>query len=60
MLAIGPNLNVRTWKGYDINNYSFYTMSQDDKSSVQNNGVSLEADSEHFCSASKIRVIQDC
>ena len=22
-----PNQNVRTWKGYDINNYSFYTKS---------------------------------
>jgi len=38
LLAIGPNLNVPTWKGYDINNYSFYTKSQDDKSSVQNSG----------------------
>ena len=25
LLAIGPNLNVPTWQGYDINNYSFYT-----------------------------------
>ena len=44
LLAIGPNLNVPTWKGYDINNYSFYTKSQDDKSSVQNSGVSVDAD----------------
>jgi len=27
LLAVGPNLNVPTWKGYDINNYSFYTKS---------------------------------
>ncbi|RZB86718.1 hypothetical protein D0Y65_026692 [Glycine soja] len=41
-----------TWKGYDINNYSFYTKSQDDKSSMQNSGVTVDADSDHFCSAS--------
>ena len=52
LLVVGPNLNVPTWKGYDINNYSFYTKSQDGKSSMQNSGVSLEADSEYFCSAS--------
>ena len=51
-LANGPNQNVRTWKGYDINNYSFYTKSQDDKSKVQNSGVSLDVESKHFCSAS--------
>jgi len=52
LLAIGPNLSVHNWKGYDINNYSFYTKSQDDKSSMQNSGVSLEADSNHFYRAS--------
>ncbi|XP_028242242.1 uncharacterized protein LOC114420582 [Glycine soja] len=52
LLAIVPNLNVPTWKGYDINNYSFYTKSQDDKSSVQNSGVSVDANSDHFCSTS--------
>eukprot|EP00256_Glycine_max_P069195 XP_025983790.1 uncharacterized protein LOC100791086 [Glycine max] len=52
LLAIGPNLNVPTWQGYDINNYSFYTKSQDDKSSVQNSGVLVEAHSEHFSRAS--------
>ncbi|XP_006596706.2 uncharacterized protein [Glycine max] len=52
LLAIGPNLNVPTWKGYDINNYSFYTKSQDDKSSVQNSGVCVDAASEHFSSTS--------
>ena len=58
LLVVSPNLNVPTWKGYYINNYSFYTKSQDNKSSVQNNGVSLEADSEHFCSASDNNPIQ--
>ena len=52
LLAVGPNLNVATWKGYDINNYSFYTKSEDDKSSMQNSGVSVDANSDHFSSAS--------
>jgi len=57
LLDFGPNLNVPTWKGYDINNYSFYTKSQDDKSSMQNSGVSVDADSDHFCSASDNNLI---
>ena len=52
LLAVGPNLNIPTWKGYDINNYSFYTKSEDHKSSMQNNGVTVDADSDHFSSAS--------
>ena len=28
-LADEPKINVRTWKGYDMNKYSFYTKSQD-------------------------------
>ena len=52
LLALGPNLNVPTWKGYDINHYSFYTKSRDEKSCVQNSGVSVNGDSDHFSSAS--------
>ena len=37
---------------YDINNYSFNTKSQDDKSLMQNSGMTIDADSDHFCSAS--------
>lgn len=51
LLTVRPNLNVPTWKGYDINNYSFYTKSQDDKSTMQNSRVSVDVDSDHFCSA---------
>ena len=51
LLVVGPNLNVLTWNGYDINNYSFYTKSQDDKSTVQNSGVSIDAHLNHFSSA---------
>jgi len=47
-----------TWKGYDINNYSFYTKSQDDKSSMQNSGVTVDAYSDHFSSATDKNPIQ--
>ena len=58
LLVVGPNLNVVTWKGYDINNYSFYTKCQDDKNSMQNNGVIVDADFNHFCSASDNSLIR--
>ena len=48
LLAVRPNLNVLTWKGYDINNYSFYPESQDHKSTVQNSGITVDAHSDHF------------
>ncbi|KAK7390244.1 hypothetical protein VNO78_25543 [Psophocarpus tetragonolobus] len=35
-------------RGYDINSYSFYTKTQDDKSTFQNSGVTLKAESMHF------------
>ena len=47
-LAHGPKRNVITWQGYDINKYSFYTKAQDDKSTMQNRGVTLRAESQHF------------
>jgi len=60
LLAVGPNFNVPTWKGYDINYYSFYTKSQDDRSSVQNSGVTGDGQSDHFCSALDNNLIQAC
>ena len=47
-LVDGPKGNVRTWHRYDIKKYSFYTKSQDDKSTVQNNGISLKTESQYF------------
>ena len=58
LLVVGPNLNVPTWKGYDINHYSFYTKSHDDKISVHNSGVTIDGHSDHFCSASDKNMIQ--
>jgi len=39
---------VITWQGYDINMYSFYTKAQDEKSAMQNSGVTLRVESKHF------------
>ena len=47
-LVDGPIRNVRTWKRYNIKKYLFYTKSQDCKSTVQNSGVSLKEESQHF------------
>ena len=58
LLVVGPNLNVLTWKGYDIKNYSFYTKSQDDKSTMQNSGVTVDAHSDNFSSALDNNLIQ--
>ena len=52
LLALGPNLNVPTWQGYDINGYAFYTKSQDERSTMQNSGVSVEGEAAHFSSVS--------
>ena len=34
-----PSLNIMTFKGYEINGNTFYTIAQDKKSTNQNNGV---------------------
>ena len=49
-LAYGPIRNVITWQGYDINKYSFYTKTQDEKSTMQNSRVTLRVESQHFTS----------
>jgi len=47
-LANGLKFDVVTCTCYEINNCTFYTKSLDDKSTVQNNGASLEAESLQF------------
>ena len=44
-LADEPKRNVITWQGYDIHKYSFYRKAQDEKSTMQNSGVTLRAES---------------
>ena len=50
-LASEPNFEVISWSGYDINNYSFYTKFEDEKSTMQNSGVMVVAESMHFSSS---------
>ncbi|BAT95834.1 hypothetical protein VIGAN_08264800 [Vigna angularis var. angularis] len=47
-LANGLKFDVVCCTGYEINNCTFYTKTLDDKSTVQNSGVSLEAESLQF------------
>jgi len=42
-LANGLKFDVIYCTGYEINNFTFYTKSLDDKNTIQNSGVSLEA-----------------
>ncbi|XP_057249588.1 uncharacterized protein LOC130590939 isoform X2 [Beta vulgaris subsp. vulgaris] len=51
-LAFGPREAVRSYEGYDINGYTFWTERQDLKSrSQQNSGVSLVASSTQYASS---------
>lgn len=47
-LAYGPNNEVKSFEGYDINGYCFYTQRQDTKSTMQNSGVTLVASATEF------------
>nr|XP_017252692.1 PREDICTED: uncharacterized protein LOC108223115 isoform X2 [Daucus carota subsp. sativus] len=47
-LAYGPDMPVRSYQAYDVNGYTFYTQCQDQKSTVQNIGVCVEASSTEF------------
>jgi hypothetical protein len=42
-LARGPIFTIVTYKGYDINGYTFHTKQQDKKSTYQNSGVRIDA-----------------
>ncbi|KAI3679500.1 hypothetical protein L2E82_51279 [Cichorium intybus] len=45
LLGYGPRNVVSTYQSYDINGYTFYTATQDRKSTLQNSGVTLIATS---------------
>lgn len=42
-LGMGPRCVVATYQAYDINGYTFYTIKQDRKTTLQNSGVTLVA-----------------
>nr|CAD39531.3 OSJNBa0057M08.1 [Oryza sativa Japonica Group] len=45
-LSQGPECTATTWQGYDINGYTFHTVKQDSKCTVQNSGLRIEAGSD--------------
>ena len=56
-LVRGPNFDVITWSEYDINKFSFYTNTEDQKSTIQNSGVTLEEESMHFASSKDNNIV---
>src|SRR3954464_8132250 len=51
-LAYGPTVIVLSYSAYAINGYTFYTKEQDDKSTMQNSGVTLVAEAMHISNCS--------
>ncbi|XP_019164337.1 PREDICTED: uncharacterized protein LOC109160505 [Ipomoea nil] len=56
-LAYGPDFLVSCYEAYDINGYTFYTKRQDEKSVVQNSGVTQVALSKDYSSAKDTKSI---
>ncbi|XP_078167221.1 uncharacterized protein LOC144561984 [Carex rostrata] len=56
-LGQGPQMVVRTFQGYEINGYTFYTKLQSDKSTMQNSGVTLVATSQEFSRSGDARPV---
>src|ERR1044072_7468079 len=50
-LSRGPSIHPFSYNGYVINGYTFYTEAQDDRSTMQNSGVTLVARAMHVSSA---------
>lgn len=50
-LARKPQSDAISWTIYNVNNFTFYTRTKDDKSTVQNSGVMVVAESMHFSSS---------
>jgi hypothetical protein len=44
LLATGPHSLVKSWKTYDINEFTFYTKANDTKSQCQNSGVRVDVE----------------
>ena len=57
-LAYGCDKIVRSYEGYDINGYTFYTKRQDNASTVQNSGVSVVALSPEYTSKRKRTLVE--
>ncbi|XP_078149690.1 uncharacterized protein LOC144545009 [Carex rostrata] len=57
LLGQEPQMVVRTFQGYEINGYTFYTKLQSDKSTMQNSGVTLVATSQEFSRSGDARPV---
>jgi hypothetical protein len=44
LLAAGPHSVVKSWKAYDINDFTFYTTTKDYRSQCQNSGARVDAE----------------
>jgi hypothetical protein len=44
LLAAGPHSLVKPWQVYDINGFTFYTKTKDNRSQCQNSGVRVDAE----------------
>uniref|UniRef100_A0A803MUG6 DUF4216 domain-containing protein n=2 Tax=Chenopodium quinoa TaxID=63459 RepID=A0A803MUG6_CHEQI len=56
-LANGPEFSASFFSSYAINGYTFKTKDQDDKSTMQNSGVCVEAEAMHLSSAKDNRSV---
>ena len=56
-LANGPDFSASFFSCYAINGYTFYTRNQDDKRTMQNSGVCVEAEAMHLSSAKDNRPV---
>jgi len=50
-LASGPRMDVLSYSGFATNGYCFHTKSHDNRSTMQNSGVTLVAQAVHISSA---------
>ncbi|KAL8248991.1 hypothetical protein R6Q59_005859 [Mikania micrantha] len=57
-LGHGPNFKVKSYQGYNINGYTFYTKDQDEKSTTQNSGVTLIASTTEFDRLDRSRMLR--
>jgi hypothetical protein len=44
LLTSGPHSLVKSWQAYDINECTFYTKANDNKSQCQNSGLRVDAE----------------
>ena len=61
-LGEGPDYKVKSYQGFDINGYTFYTKVQDEKSTMQNSAVTVIASTTEFDMTnhdSRVRIATD-